>query len=64
MPLSCLVGKGEFIESVWAGNDEIKIFLEEGSYGNSVWFSLKRESLEAAGQFESYWNLLDKVIRG
>ena len=42
------------MEPVSSREKKIKVILEEGSYGNSVQFALKRESLEAKGQFKSH----------
>ena len=47
MLMSYLVGEGEPTETVWSTKKKIKVILGEGSYGNSVWFGLNRESLEA-----------------
>ena len=58
-----LVGKREPMEPVSSREKKIKVILEKGSYGNSMQFGLNKESLEAKGQFKSYWNSPDKVIR-
>ena len=49
------------MEPVSSREKKIKVILEEGSYGNSVQFALKREILEAKGQFKSHLNSPDKV---
>ena len=51
------------MEPVSSREKKIKVILEKGSYGNSMQFGLNKESLEAKGQFKSYWNSPDKVIR-